>query len=181
VGGLSAVQVLMNALNVLLLGVMNFAVPTARRLLIESGYDAWRRWLWRIGLLLAGAAAVFGVGASVLAQPLLVLIYSPAYGAFAHLVPIVALQFFLTACNTVLSAAFRTAEMPQVGFAAKAGSAIVTLLIAYPLLTGWGITGAAVGLAITQAMWTAVYAVYVARGTLRQARIGATSENNLVG
>jgi O-antigen/teichoic acid export membrane protein len=181
VGGLSAVQVLMNALNVLLLGVMNFAVPTARRLLIESGYDAWRRWLWRIGLLLAGAAAVFGVGASLLAQPLLALIYSPAYGAFAHLVPIVAVQFFLTACNTVLSAAFRTAEMPQVGFAAKAGSAIVTLLIAYPLLTGWGITGAAVGLAITQALWTAVYAVYVARGTLRQARISATSENNRVG
>lgn len=178
VGGLAAVLVLMNAINVILIGVMNFAVPKARQLLIESGYDAWRRWLWRIGLLLAGAAAMFGIVASLLAQPLLVFIYSPAYGAFAHLIPIVAVQLFLIACNTVLSAAFRTAEMPQVGFTAKAGSAIVTLLIAYPLLTGWGITGAAVGLVITQAMWTAVYVFYVTRGTLARARLVKIQEHN---
>ena len=181
VGGLSAVLVLMNALNVLLLGVMNFAVPKARQLLIESGYDAWRRWLWRIGLLLAGAAAMFGVGASLLARPLLVLIYSPAYGPFAHLMPIVAVQFFLAACNSVLSAAFRTAEMPQVGFAAKAGSAVVTLLIAYPLLTGWGVTGAAIGLVVTQAMWTAVYATYAACGALRRVRVTAARGGDFVG
>lgn len=172
VGGLSAVLVLMNAANVLLLGVMNFAVPIARQRLLENGYDAWRHWLFRVGMLLAGAIAVFGVGASLYAQPLLGLIYSPAYGSFAFLMPIVAVQQFLVACNAVLSAAFRTAEMPHVGFAAKAISAGVSLLLSYPLLTRWGVTGAAVGLVITQAIWTAVYAFYAARGALRNARSG---------
>lgn len=181
VGGLAAVLVMMNAFNVLLLGVMNYAVPTARQLLIESGYDAWRRRLWRIGLLLAGGATLFGVCASLLARPLISLIYSPAYGTFAYLIPIVAVQLFLNACNTVLLAAFRTAEMPQVGFVALAGSAAVTLLLAYPLLTGWGVTGAAVGLVITQVIWAAVYTFYAARGTLRNIRITSATEPEIEG
>jgi len=158
----------MNAVSVLLVGVMNYAVPEARRRLIEIGYDSWRKWLWRVGLLLVGATAIFGVGASVLAKPLLALIYSPEYEAFAYLIPIVAVQYFFTACNTVLLAAFRTAGMPQVGFAAQAGSAVVSLVLIYPLLNGFGVTGAAVGLVITQVIWTTVYAFYIARGELKK-------------
>ena len=171
----------MNAVNVLLLGVMNYAVPEARRRLIENGYDSWRTWLWRIGLLLAGSAAAFGILISIFAEMLLTLIYSPAYGEFANLMPIVAFQLFFTACNTVLSAAFRTAELPQVGFAAKATSAVVTVLIAYPLLKGWGVTGAAVGLVITQALWTAVYASCAARGALRNIRTTSATEAEIGG
>jgi O-antigen/teichoic acid export membrane protein len=181
VGGLSAVQVLMNAVNVLLVGIMNFELPQARRRLIENDYDAWRAWLWKVGFLLAGCAAVFGIFTSIFAESLLAFIYSPAYGAFAKLMPIIAFQLFFAACNMVLSAAFRTAELPQVGFAAKAASTVVMLLIAYPLLTGWGVIGAAVGLVITQAMWTTVYAFYVARGKLMKVRICAAREGDGVG
>jgi len=173
VGGLSAVLVLMSAINWLLLGVINYAVPIARQLLMEKGYNAWRIWLWRIGLFLAAAAAAFGVGASMFGQPLLGIIYSHEYAAFAYLIPIVAIQFFLNACNSVLSAAFRTAELTHVGFAGKAVSAVVTLILAYPLLTAWGVMGAAAGLVITQAVWTAVYVFYIAQGTLRDIRIEA--------
>jgi O-antigen/teichoic acid export membrane protein len=169
VGGLSAALVLMNALNILLIGVMNYAVPEARRRLIENDYDSWRSWLWRIGLLLVGAALTFGVALSLLAKPLLTLIYSPAYAAFAYLIPILAVQSVLSACNTVLLAAFRTAGMPQVGFAAQTGSALVSLLLVYPLVHAFGVTGAAVGLVLTQAVWTIVYAIYIARGTLKTA------------
>jgi O-antigen/teichoic acid export membrane protein len=163
-----AVQVLMNAVNVPLLGIMNFAVSEARRRLVESGYNAWRAFLWRIGLLLVGFAVAFGVGTTIFAKPLLALIYTPAYVTFASLMPIFAIQLVFAACNTVLSAAFRTAEKPQVGFAAKAAAAVVTLVIAYPLLNGWGVTGAAVGLVVTQVLWTIVYVCYVLRGALRR-------------
>jgi O-antigen/teichoic acid export membrane protein len=167
-GGLSAVQSLMSAANLLLLGVMNHAVPVARQRLIEGGYDAWRKWLCQVGLFLAASTAAFGIIASIFATPFLALIYSPAYGAFACLMPIFAIQLFFTACNSALSAAFCTAEMPHVGFTTRATSAVVTLLIAYPLLKGWGVAGAAAGLVLTQVLWAAVSAGYVARGTLKR-------------
>ena len=171
VGGLSAVLVLMNAVNVLVLGIINYAGPVARRRLLEGGYDVWRRWLVRIGVFLAAGVGTFGLLAFVFAEPLLTLIYGPTYAAFAHLIPIVALQVLLSACNTVLSVAFRTAELPQVGFAAKGVSAVATLLIAYPLLKAWGVTGAAVGLVVTQALWTTIYATYAARGALSRTQV----------
>jgi O-antigen/teichoic acid export membrane protein len=174
VGILSAVLVLMNAVNVILLGVMNHAVPVARQRLLVGGYDPWRRWLVRIGVFLTAGVGAFGLLASLAAEPLLTLVYGPAYAASAYLVPIVALQLFLSALNTVLSAAFRTAEMPHVGFAAKVASTLATLLLAYPLLQHWGAAGAAVGLVVTQLLWTATYVGYVGRGVLNQVRVHET-------
>jgi O-antigen/teichoic acid export membrane protein len=167
VGALSAVLVLLNAVNVILLGTMNHAVPVARQRLLVGGYDPWRQWLLRIGIFLCAGVGAFGFVASLAAEPLLALVYGPAYAASAYLVPIVALQLFLSALNTVLSAAFRTAEMPQVGFAAKVASTIATLVLAYPLLHHWGAAGAAVGLVVTQLLWTTVYIWFVAAGKLK--------------
>jgi O-antigen/teichoic acid export membrane protein len=161
----------MNSVNVLVMGLMNHAVPVARRKLLENGFDAWRRSLIRIGIFLAAVAGAFGVFASVFAESLLSVTLGPAYAAFANLVPFAAAHVFLSACNTVFSAVFRTAEMPQVGFAAKCGSAVITLLMAYPLLKTWGVTGAAAGLVLTQASWTAIYAAYAACGTLHRSRL----------
>jgi O-antigen/teichoic acid export membrane protein len=174
VGALSAVLALMNAVNVILSGMMNYAVPVARQRLLAGGYEPWRRWLLRVGVFLCAGVGAFGLAAAVAAEPLLALVYGPAYAAFAYLVPIVALQFCLSALNTVLSAAFRTAELPQVGFAAKVVSMVATLLLAYPLLQHWGVAGAAVGLLVTQLLWTATYVAYVARGALDRVRVYAT-------
>jgi O-antigen/teichoic acid export membrane protein len=170
VGALSAVLVLMNAVNVILSGVMNHAVPVARQRLLVGGYDPWRRWLVRVGLVLTAGVGSFGLVASLLAEPMLAFVYGPAYAASAYLVPIVALQLCVSAFNTVLSAAFRTAEMPHVGFAAKVASTVATLLLAYPLLQQWGAAGAAVGLVVTQLLWTATYVAYVGRGVLKGVR-----------
>jgi O-antigen/teichoic acid export membrane protein len=170
VGALSAVLVLMNAVNVILSGVMNHAVPVARQRLLVGGYDPWRRWLLRVGLVLTAGVGSFGLVASLLAEPMLAFVYGPAYAASAYLVPIVALQLCVSAFNTVLSAAFRTAEMPHVGFAAKVASTVATLLLAYPLLQHWGAAGAAVGLVVTQLLWTATYVAYVGRGVLKGVR-----------
>ena len=176
VGGLSAVLVMMNAVNVIVLGVMNFSGPVARRRLLEYGYHAWRQWLFQNGALLVLGVGLFGIVVSVFAEPFLTLTYGPAYSTFAALVPIVALQLVLTAFNTVFSSAFRSAEMPQVGFVAKAGSALMTLVMAYPLLKGWGVTGAAVGLVVTQLLWMMTYLLYAAWGALALRRVTAALE-----
>jgi Na+-driven multidrug efflux pump len=43
------------------------------------------------------------------------------------------------------------------GFRGKAVSAVVTSLIGIPLIRELGITGAALGMIVTQVCWTAVY------------------------
>lgn len=176
VGGLSALLVLMNAVNVILSGMMNYAIPVARQRLLEDGYGAWQRWLVRVGILLAAAVGTFALIVSLFAESLLALIYGPTYVEFAFLVPLLALRTFLSACNMGIAAAFATAEMPQIGFAAKAVSAVATLALAYPLLAVWGVTGAAVGLVVTQLLWTMIYAIYACRGSLGVARVKAATE-----
>jgi O-antigen/teichoic acid export membrane protein len=168
---LAALQVLVNTMNVLVTGAASYAIPVARRKLTTSGYEEWRRWLWRVGMYLTGATAVLGTIISIASPQLLALIYTPFYAEYAYLVPLLVLVFCVQTANNVLSIAFRTANMPQVGFAAKSASAIATILLIYPLLNRWGIVGGAVGLLVTQLLWMGVYVSYVALGSLDRNRV----------
>jgi len=168
---LAALQILLNVMNVLVTGVVNYAIPVARRRLTESGYLEWRRWLWRTGGLLTCATAVFGLIISIVAQELLSFIYTPFYAQFAYLVPLLAVAYCFRTVNSVLIITFRTANMPQVGVAAKFASAVATMIIIYPLLIRYGIVGSVVGLLITQILWMAVFIYYISAGYLSQVRV----------
>ena len=168
---LAALQLLLNVMNVLVTGVTSFAIPVARHRLTESGYQEWRHWLWRIGVFLTVAAAVFGLIISIAAKDLLSIIFTPFYAQFAHLVPLLAVVLCIQTANSVLSIAFHTAKMPQIGAADKIASAAATMIIIYPLLIGWGIVGSAVGLLITQILWMAVFLFYILSGYLSRARL----------
>jgi Na+-driven multidrug efflux pump len=65
----------------------------------------------------------------------------------------------LTVCNSLLGIAFRTLELPRTGFEAKLVSAAVTAITAYPAIKYWGVTGAALGLLLTQFSWLTVYII----------------------
>jgi Na+-driven multidrug efflux pump len=73
--------------------------------------------------------------------------------------------------DTVLAAAFRTAHAPQVGAVAKLSSSIVTVSVAYPLISLLGVEGAAIGLVFTAATWLVIYGVYIYKGALRAERV----------
>jgi O-antigen/teichoic acid export membrane protein len=176
-GALSAVSILVNAINVLLIGVTAHATPVARQRLVERGYDAWRRWLWQIGLGLTGAAALFAIVISAIAEPLLSFVYRPEYAAYAPIVPILAGAVTVRAANLTLIAAFRTAELPRIGFAARLISALVTLALAYPLVSRWSIAGAAGGMLFTQLVWLAVYLTCIARGALTTDNVQGAKPN----
>jgi O-antigen/teichoic acid export membrane protein len=176
-GALNAAQNLLNVVNVLLLGVISFAIPTARRKLIEFGYAVWRRWLLQVGFILVSISASVAVTMATFAKPLLAFVYTPFYAEYAFLMPVLAVYYCLLAANMVLSAAFNTARLPHVGFVAKSISAVLTLVISYPLLQKWGVMGAAVGLSATQAFWTLIYLIYVAKGALRPEKVEASARS----
>jgi O-antigen/teichoic acid export membrane protein len=178
-GALNAVLSMLNMVNVLQLGVMAFAIPRARQKLMEYGYYVWRRWMLQVGFVLTVSTAFIMLLVTLFAKPLLVHLYTPFYGDYAYLLPVLASSYVLTALNSVLNAAFLTALLPKAGFMAKAVSGIVTLLLAYPVISKWGVAGAAVGLLATTATWSIVYLVYVYNGVLSPGRMQPISSGLL--
>jgi O-antigen/teichoic acid export membrane protein len=171
-GAFGAVQTLLNALNVLLVGTVNIAGPMARVRLVRDGYDEWKRWLFLVGSALTGLTIVLTALLAAFAEPLLALLFRPEYAHYALLVPLLGVATVLRGPNSILAIAFRTAEKPQVGFAAKTASAAVTLAAAYPMLHAWGLYGAALGIVITQLCWMAVYSRHVfLKGTLSRENV----------
>lgn len=160
-GAFSAAQTLVGSLNVLLIGITTYSMPVARRTLIRDGYRAWCNWLSKVGIAAIGVALLACVILSIAARPLLGYLFAPAYTQYAYLVPVLGLVMVLSVANGMLSIAFRTAEMPQIGFSAKFAAAVVTGAIAYPLIHSWGVAGAVIGLVITQLCWLVVSAFQI--------------------
>lgn len=156
-GAYGAVLNIVNTINVLTIGVMGMAVPQARKILEEKGVQAWRTWLWRLGLIIFTLSFVVLGLIGWFAEPILATVYTPHYVQYAHLMLPLAAAYVLMAANTVLSAACYTSSRPQVGFVAKSISAIVVLVAGYPLLSNLGLEGAVIGVGFTQLIWTAVY------------------------
>ena len=170
-GGLGAAISLLNLPNVLVLGLMNLAVPIARRKLINEGYGAWRSQLLSIGVVITAVSVVLYIAISASGSFLLGTVYSPEFAKYADILPIVAVYYCFLAMGTVMAAAFRLAHAPQVGAVTKLWSAIITLFLAYPLISLWGLAGAAAGLVLTSATWLAIYVFYICKGTLRAERV----------
>jgi O-antigen/teichoic acid export membrane protein len=169
-GGLSAVISLLNMPNVLVQGVMNLAVPMARRKLLDEGYEAWRSQLISTGTMVIMTSICVYVAISSAGSSLLGIVYGSEFEKYGDLLPIVGVCYCFLAVNTVLAAAFRIAHAPQVGAVTKLWSSVITLSVAYPLITLWGVEGAAAGLVVTSVTWVAIYIFYIFRGTLEAAK-----------
>lgn len=165
-GGLSAAISLLNLPNVLVLGVMNLAVPIARRKLVDEGYEAWRSHLIGIGTMLVVTSMCIYFAISSVGASLLGIVYGSSFEKYGNIVPIVGACYCFLAMNTVLAAAFRIAHAPHIGAVTKLYSSVITLTIAYPLIALWGVEGAAAGLVVTSATWVAIYTFYIFKGTL---------------
>src|ERR1700690_3838111 len=152
-GALSAVQNLLNPINVLSLGVLSYTIPVARKKLLEHGYDEWKQWMLTTGSCLMMCVIVILLLIILFAVPLIRIVYSEHYAKYYSLIPILSVCYLFTILNGVFSAAFRTINMPQVGFYMKAISAIFTIIASYPLLKYLNVYGSAVGLLMTQLIW----------------------------
>lgn len=170
-GGLSAVITLLNLPNVLVLGLMNLAIPMARRKLMNEGYEAWRSQLVSTGAVVIAVSVFLYAVISASGSFLLVRVYSPEFAKYANILPIVGVCYCFLAVDTVMAAAFRLAHTPQIGAVTKLWSSIITVAVAYPLISLWGLVGAAIGLVLTSATWLAIYVLYIYKGALRAEKV----------
>lgn len=165
-GALNASLSVLNLINVLLSGVMGFAIPVARDRLLNMNYEAWVHWLKSVGFLLISSVLTLWGVVALSAEHILRMAYGDYYAGFTYLIEIIGFSYIFRAINTVVIAAFRTAELPQVGFSAQLVSAAVSVLVSYPLISEWGVAGAALGFVAVQVTWSGVYAYYLVSGAL---------------
>jgi O-antigen/teichoic acid export membrane protein len=170
-GGLSAAIALLNLPNVLVLGLMNLAIPIARRKLMNEGYEAWRSQLVSTGAVVIVVSVFLYVVISASGSFLLVTVYSSEFAKYAAILPIVGAYYCFLVVDSVLAVTFRLAHAPQIGALTKLWSSIVTVSVAYPLISLWGLVGAAIGLVLTTATWLAIYVLYIYKGALRAEKV----------
>jgi len=170
-GALSAIQNLLNPINVISLGVLSYTIPVARKKLLESGYIEWKKWVVTSGSCLMICVIIILMFISFFSAPLIRLVYSEHYSKYYSLIPVLSVCYLLTILNGVLSAAFRTINMPQVGFYMKAVSAVFTIIASYPLLKYLNVYGAAIGLLMTQLIWAVGSVVLIKKGYMSKENI----------
>ena len=170
-GALGAIQNLLNTTNVLVMGVMAFAIPVARRAIINGIYFQWIKWLFSVGIFLLAVVIIVLLLMSIFSDQLVIALYGEFYSQYSYLIPLLAVVYVVSAINSVLSAAFRTVEQPEKGANAKLLSAVLTICLAYPLLKFWGLQGAVIGLIGTQLIWLLVYCIYISRGSLAKSEV----------
>ena len=158
-GGLGAVQTLVGTMNVVFFGAINYVAPLARRRLLNEGIIQWRKCLYHMAGLLTVFALLVTCVITFFAQDLLNFFFGQIYVSYAGIVPILGVAMILTAITSAFSVAFRTVEMPHVGFWGKCLSAVMTIALSIPLIQQMGVVGAAVGFVITQLSWIVVYVV----------------------
>lgn len=171
VAGFNAVQNLLNVLNVLLMGGSGYLITVCRRSLIYEGYASWRHLLLFSGKLMLALTVIIVAALTIIGEWLLDFLYGEYYKEFSSLIPVLGGVYCLMALNIVLSVAFRTAELPQIGFIARIVSALFTIIFSVLLLEWWGLVGAAIGLIATQICWLVVYTYNIYKGVLSEERV----------
>jgi len=178
VAGFNVVQNILNIQNIIVIGVTSYVITSSRKKLINEGYNEWKRFLIVIGSLLFVFSIVVVVIFSMNGSWILGTVYGEYYTKFSYLIPILGVAYPLLVLTTILSVAFRTAELPEVGLFAKIFSAIFTIIFSTLLLKGWGVKGAAYGIVLTQICWLLVYIYFVFKGSLSKYNIRIINGNN---
>jgi O-antigen/teichoic acid export membrane protein len=122
----------------------------------------------RFNRLLAASLTVFVSGSllygavlTVLRIPILNWLYGDAYSHTSAVVPILALLPVSAAFSAVLGSALRALEQPQQVFWAYVASTGITVTVGIGGMSGWGLTGAAVGLFLSSAITPAVCGAFL--------------------
>ena len=150
VGAMRAAFALVSITNLVIEAFANFVPVTASRELMSNG---------RLGLLrylkkeMAHGAAVIAILLGIIvagSKYWLHLFFGPAYEPYSTLIFWYAGIQFLTFIAFMIGTFYRTLENTRFIFFAYAFSAALSLIIAYPLLTTFGLSGAMLGLLIGQ-------------------------------
>ena len=142
-GGLRAAQYLVGPVLLLLTATENVLPVKAARAFTEGGEDALRRYLSRTGLQLGAPIVAILALLALPGEVWLSLIFGAEFGAFANCLRILAVGVVIIMLRDLVAHYFRAKQNTRVMFESLGVSMIVSLAVVMPLMTHYGVAGAA--------------------------------------
>jgi O-antigen/teichoic acid export membrane protein len=154
-GLLRALQNLIAPTQILANTYQMVVTPQAAMEEVRGGGRAVASFLASTSVLLAVPLLIYFLVVGLFARPLVTLFYSSAYSAAATIVWPLGLAYLLSYAGRVLSIGLAAVQDTRPVFYAQLAAAATTFSVGLLLIRGYGLAGAAVGAAITQAVLAA--------------------------
>lgn len=146
VGAMRAAFALVSIANIVIESCMNVVPVSASRKLITSGRAGLNAYLTKVAIY--GTLAIASLLGVIVVAPRfwLRLLFGPQFEFYSNLIPWYTGIEFMTFFALVIGTWYRTLESTRLIFVAYVFSVILSLVVAYPLITNLGVTGAVIGL-----------------------------------
>ncbi|MGK2849512.1 MAG: lipopolysaccharide biosynthesis protein [Candidatus Limnocylindrales bacterium] len=160
----AAAMLILNPLNVIWFAAGTALPIQLSRAAAVRGDEAARGELWRVYLFSAPVVGAFCLAASVLAGPLLLFLYGPAYAGFGWVVAGAAVFRFIGFHSHLLSIGLRARDQTRSIFTGYAFAVPFSMVVGTILTITFGIAGALLAMIGAQIIWTTIWArAYFAR------------------
>jgi O-antigen/teichoic acid export membrane protein len=149
-GAVRASQNVVGITHVLFLALENYLPARAAAVMADRGRAALLRYLGRASAYVGAATACGLLVVAVAPEFWLRTLYGPELVEYAFILTWFALLYLLVFVSTMLRMVLRTLEMTRSFFVSSVLTAGFSLMVAFPMVEWWGVTGVMVGLTVTQ-------------------------------
>jgi O-antigen/teichoic acid export membrane protein len=165
VGALRMAQNMVGLCHVLFLAMENIVPVEAARQFFSNGEKAMFRYLRRVGFLVGVPVVGLLLSLTTASYWLIGWLYGAEYQPFAYLVAAYSAVYVLGYLATLLRFALRSMQYTMPIFVGYSVSAVASVLLAYPLVRQWGVSGTMGGLFGAQVFTLLVYGLFIWRKT----------------
>jgi O-antigen/teichoic acid export membrane protein len=168
-GGVRAAQTLGQVLFVLFNSLENYLPNEAARRLRDHGIGGLKSYLRKTGKAVVSMSAVLCLTIALSGRWLLTVLYGREYGAFAGVLAIMMVTYFLVSAALPARFGLRVLENTGPLFVAQVVGGAFTVATMFPLIAHFGVVGAAWDAFAAQLLMLAIVAVAFMQGLKRKA------------
>lgn len=155
-GLFAACQAVIMLSNPFLLGVSNVLGPWSAQAFARGGRREVRQVMERAVPIVVGAMSVFCVGAALLGEPFLEIVYGPEYVGHRFTISVLGLSALASSIGLVAHAGLCAVERPQVVFAANAAGLAIMFSVVGLFIPSLGLLGVATALLVGNVLGSAI-------------------------
>ncbi len=161
VGAVRMAQNIVGLCHLLFLAMENIVPAEAAQLFLQKNSQVLAQYLLKIGLKI-GAIVLLILSTMTIAAPHLIhWIYGASFVSYSYVVWGYCLLYIFVFIGYPVRYFFRTIRFTKPIFVAYCFSTLFSLVIAFPVVNTWGITGLLIGLIVSQIVTLAVYAYFL--------------------
>lgn len=151
VGAMRAAQNLIGVLNPILMALENFIPTNATRKYLENGLKGLNNYLKRMAIIIGAFYILIVLFITIPAKFWITLVFTPELAEYSYVLQAFGVVYLIFFAKNMIGIWFRTKELTINVFHSLVLGALLSFLIAFPLIYAYGIAGAMTGIILTHA------------------------------